>query len=197
LPSTGTGLSTAYGPPWGGIQGGGTTATGIDLHGSPHKLIVAVDPSVIPLGSKLKIWPNPFGNPKLIFTAADTGGAIKSPHLFDFYDWRGRQTQLAWGQKTVRYQIVGKGPPTAAGVLGGAASPGSPAAAGGAGGAGGASFAGVDIAGMLKEPLLRALMYVALVAGGVVLAGYGTYRVANASSGGQLARVARKVPVPV
>src|SRR3954467_14651740 len=100
--------ATAYGPPWGGIQGGGTTATGIDLHSSPHKLIVAVDPNVIPLGSKLKIWPNPFNDPNLIFTAADTGGAIKGNRI-DFYDWRGRAKQNAWGIQHVSVKVVGKG----------------------------------------------------------------------------------------
>jgi 3D (Asp-Asp-Asp) domain-containing protein len=43
---------------------------------------------VIPLGSKLKITPNPFGYSGA-FTAFDTGGAIKGNRI-DFYDWRGR-----------------------------------------------------------------------------------------------------------
>lgn len=92
-------VSTAYGPPWGGINGGGTTATGVDLHGSPHMYGVAVDPSVIPLGSNLSISPNPFGYSGP-FKAFDTGGAIKGNRI-DFYDWRGRSSQMGWGRRNV------------------------------------------------------------------------------------------------
>lgn len=92
--------STAYGPPWGGIQGEGTTATGINLHNSPHKYIIAVDPSVIPLHSQMSIWPNPFGY-QGTFAAEDTGGAIQGNRI-DFYDWKGRGHQDAWGRRTVK-----------------------------------------------------------------------------------------------
>jgi 3D (Asp-Asp-Asp) domain-containing protein len=92
-------VATAYGPPWGGIQGGGRTATGIDLSGSPHLFIIAVDPSVIPLHSKVGVRPNPF-NTSNLFGAEDTGGAIKG-HRIDFYDWRGRAAQNAWGRRQV------------------------------------------------------------------------------------------------
>lgn len=92
--------ATAYGPPWGGIEGQGTTATGIDLHSAPHDYIVAVDPNVIPLHSKLQISPNPFGDPNIVFRAEDTGGAIKGNRI-DFYDWRGRRAQNGWGVRKV------------------------------------------------------------------------------------------------
>jgi 3D (Asp-Asp-Asp) domain-containing protein len=92
-------LSSAYGPPWGGIQGTGVTATGIDLRGNPARHLVAVDPSVIALHSKLKIWPNPFGY-RGAFAAEDTGGAIKGNRI-DFYDWLGRAHQQAWGMRNV------------------------------------------------------------------------------------------------
>ena len=170
-------VATSYGPPWGGIQGGGTTATGIDLHGSPHKLIVAVDPSVIPLGSRLKVWPNPFGDPNLIFTAADTGGAIKGSHI-DFYDWRGRTAQTDWGVKSVDYKIVGKGSGAAASSLDGAApaagSPPSPAAGQPA-----------DPVQGIGGSLLKGFLELAFVAGGVVLVGAGLYRSANATPAGR------------
>lgn len=91
--------STSYGPPWGGINGGGVTATGVNLKGSPHRYGVAVDPSVIPLGTRLKIKPNPFGYGGY-FTAFDTGGAIKGNRI-DFYDWRGRSAQMNWGTRAV------------------------------------------------------------------------------------------------
>jgi 3D (Asp-Asp-Asp) domain-containing protein len=93
-------MATAYGPPWGGIQGTGTTASGVDLHSSPHIYGVAVDPSVIPLGTKLVIEPNPF-NYQGTFEAFDTGGAILGNRI-DFYDWRGRSSQLGWGFKAVQ-----------------------------------------------------------------------------------------------
>jgi 3D (Asp-Asp-Asp) domain-containing protein len=99
-------MSTAYGPPWGGIQGTGVTSTGIDLREHPKQYVVAVDPNVIPLGTKLKIPHNPFGDPNIVFTAADTGGAIKGNRL-DFFDWRGRKTQMDWGTRPIEAEIVG------------------------------------------------------------------------------------------
>jgi 3D (Asp-Asp-Asp) domain-containing protein len=109
---TGGFVSTAYGPPWGGIEGGGTTATGINLSKSPHLYIVAVDPSVIPLHSKLKISPNPFGYGGA-FSAEDTGGAIKGNRL-DFYDWKGRSDQNRWGVRHVNVSTAGSGGPIGA-----------------------------------------------------------------------------------
>ena len=91
--------ATAYGPPWGGIQGTGTTATGVDLHDGKKVYGVAVDPDVIPLGTKLYIWPNPF-NYEGAFRAFDTGGAIQGNRI-DFYDWRGRASQYNWGRRDV------------------------------------------------------------------------------------------------
>ncbi len=93
-------VATAYGPPWEGIQGTGVTATGINLQGSPHDYIIAVDPSVIHLGTYWHVVPNPWGKPKLTFLAADTGGAILGKHI-DIYDWEGRAAQNAWGARHV------------------------------------------------------------------------------------------------
>ncbi len=97
--------ATAYGPPWGGINGGGVTASGVGLgitRGGGYRRVygVAVDPRVIPLGSSRRIWPNPFGY-RGRFRAFDTGGAIKGNRI-DFYDWRGRSHQYGWGRRTVR-----------------------------------------------------------------------------------------------
>jgi 3D (Asp-Asp-Asp) domain-containing protein len=122
--SAGTFISTAYGPPWGGIQGGGTTATGIKLPGSTEQAvipIVAVDPSVIPLHSKLRIWPNPFGDPNLVFQAEDTGGAITGNRI-DFLDMFGRAHQDGWGRRPVSVTIVGQGSSSDAGATAGASS---------------------------------------------------------------------------
>lgn len=98
----GTFLTTAYGPPWTAINGTGVTSDGTDLRPNKKVYGVAVDPKQIPLGTFLHIWPNPFGHTGT-FKAFDTGGAIKGKRI-DFYDWRGRTTQLAWGRKnaTVR-----------------------------------------------------------------------------------------------
>ena len=95
----GSWLATAYGPPWGGIQGNGVTATGINLTAGPPMLEVAVDPSVIPLRSFVHVEPNPFDTPGA-FYAGDTGGAIVGQHV-DIYDWRGRAEQDAWGARQV------------------------------------------------------------------------------------------------
>lgn len=103
-PGVGDGLgrfsATSYGPPWGGIQGGGVTASGVNLRGSPHIYGVAADPRVLPLGSRVKIQPNPFGYGG-DFKVFDTGGAIKGRRI-DFYDWRGRKSQMAWGTRAVQ-----------------------------------------------------------------------------------------------
>jgi 3D (Asp-Asp-Asp) domain-containing protein len=96
---SGSWLATAYGPPWGGIQGNGVTATGLDLTSGPAVYEVAVDPAVIPLRSYVHVQPNPFGTGSA-FYAADTGGAITGRHI-DIYEWRGRPSQNAWGQRTV------------------------------------------------------------------------------------------------
>jgi 3D (Asp-Asp-Asp) domain-containing protein len=121
-PGVGDGLgkfrSTAYGPPWGGIQGTGVTASGVNLKGSPHIYGVAADPRILPLGTRVKINPNPFGYGGS-FKVFDTGGAIKGRRI-DFYDWRGRKTQMAWGSRTVNVSTVGSSGAGAGSSRGGA-----------------------------------------------------------------------------
>ncbi|MGO9903904.1 MAG: 3D domain-containing protein [Solirubrobacteraceae bacterium] len=92
-------LATSYGPPWGGIQGDGITATGLDLTAGQPALEIAVDPSQIPLRSFEHVTPNPFAT-NHAFYAADTGAAIIARHI-DIYDWQGRAAQDAWGQRQV------------------------------------------------------------------------------------------------
>jgi 3D (Asp-Asp-Asp) domain-containing protein len=98
--TTGAFRSTAYGPPWGGLQGLGVATAGglLIAGGAPKRYIVATDPSVIALGQWVYVWPNPFGwrGP---FLAADTGGRIRG-RVIDFYDWRGRAYQNRWNQQT-------------------------------------------------------------------------------------------------
>jgi 3D (Asp-Asp-Asp) domain-containing protein len=97
----GTYTATAYGPPWGGIQGPGQAMSGgvILNGGAPRLYAIAVDPLVISHGTLVYAWPNPF-QWRGPFLAADTGGAINGRHI-DFYDWRGRITQTRWGSRSV------------------------------------------------------------------------------------------------
>lgn len=120
LAKGGTFMSTAYGPPWGGIEGSGVTATGVNLSSGPKVYGVAVDPNVIPLGSNISAKPNPFDYSGT-FKAFDTGGAIKGNRL-DFYDWMGRDHQNAWGRRNVTVDVSGKaikGIGGAGGLIGG------------------------------------------------------------------------------
>jgi 3D (Asp-Asp-Asp) domain-containing protein len=127
----GSWVATAYGPPWSGIQGNGVTATGLHLTAGPPAFEVAVDPSVIALRSYVHVEPNPFGTSSA-FYAGDTGGAIVGKHIgnhIDIYDWQGRPSQDAWGERTVT--VTPAPQPGAGHLLGGVApapSTASPAA---------------------------------------------------------------------
>ncbi|MDO8208992.1 3D domain-containing protein [Conexibacter sp. CPCC 206217] len=102
---SGNWLSTSYGPPWNAMEGTGVTATGTDLRPARPAYVIAVDPALIPLGSLVHARPNPFGDPRIVFVADDTGGAILGRHI-DFYDWRGREFQEGWGRRQVDVDIV-------------------------------------------------------------------------------------------
>jgi 3D (Asp-Asp-Asp) domain-containing protein/LysM repeat protein len=65
--------ATAYTASCAGCSG--TTATGINLKAHPKEKVIAVDPSVIPLGTK--VYVEGYGEA----TAADTGGAIKGNRI--------------------------------------------------------------------------------------------------------------------
>jgi 3D (Asp-Asp-Asp) domain-containing protein len=116
-------VATAYGPPWGGINGDGVTATGLNLTAAPAVYEVAVDPSVIALRSYVHITPNPFATTSA-FYAGDTGGAILGEHV-DIYDWQGRASQDAWG---VRHVTVSPAPDPGTGSLLGEITPTAAAA---------------------------------------------------------------------
>jgi len=90
--------ATVYGPPWGGIEGTGWSATGMKL--VPGKHVIAVDPKVIPLHSHVTVWPNPH-NWQGEFLAADTGGAIKG-RIIDIFMWQGPTAMDQWGRRSVR-----------------------------------------------------------------------------------------------
>lgn len=72
------------------------TATGIDLR--VNSRVIAVDPSVIPLGSKVEI-PG-YG----VFIAGDTGGAIKGNKI-DIH-FTTVQQALNWGRRTITIKIL-------------------------------------------------------------------------------------------
>lgn len=112
-------VATAYGPPWDAMEGTGITSKGVKLKAGQQKLVVAVDPTVIPYGTKLKIWPNPFGDRNLVFTAADTGGAFQGGvNKIDFFVASGRKDQNRWGRRNVSVKIVGRGSPKDVKILG-------------------------------------------------------------------------------
>ncbi|WP_445683208.1 3D domain-containing protein [Solibacillus sp. FSL K6-1523] len=76
----------------------GTTAYGIDLRANPNRKVIAVDPRVIPLGTK--VWVEGYGEA----IAGDTGGAIKGNKIDVFipsYD-----NAMAWGVKTVKLKVL-------------------------------------------------------------------------------------------
>ena len=76
----------------------GITATGINLKANPHLKVIAVDPSVIPLGSK--VWVEGYG----YAIAGDTGGAIKGNKIDLFMP--DRAAALAFGRKQVKIKIL-------------------------------------------------------------------------------------------
>lgn len=78
--------------------GSGVTATGYNLNQNPNAKIIAVDPSVIPLGSKVYVEGYGYA------TAADTGGAIKGNKI-DVYVPTYNEA-MNWGNRTVNVTIV-------------------------------------------------------------------------------------------
>ncbi len=76
----------------------GITKTGVNLNAHPNQKVVAVDPSLIPLGSTLYIP----GYGEAI--AADTGSAIQGAHI-DVY-LQNKQDAKKWGSQTLTITIV-------------------------------------------------------------------------------------------
>lgn len=88
--------ATAYTAECNGCSG--VTATGINLSASPNKKVVAVDPSVIPLGSR--VWVSGYGEA----IAGDTGGAIKGNRI-DLH-FPNKQAANSFGSKTVTVKVI-------------------------------------------------------------------------------------------
>lgn len=76
----------------------GKTATGINLRSNPDQKVIAVDPKVIPLGSK--VWVEGYG----YAVAADTGSAIKGNKIDLFIS--DKETVDNYGRKTVLIKIL-------------------------------------------------------------------------------------------
>ena len=76
----------------------GTTATGVNLKANPDAKVIAVDPNVIPLGSKVYVEGYGYA------TASDTGGAIKGNKIDVFIPSHNEAMQ--WGRKTVEVQVL-------------------------------------------------------------------------------------------
>ena len=76
----------------------GITATGINLKNNPNLKVIAVDPSVIPLGSK--VWVEGYG----YAIAGDTGGAIKGKKI-DLH-FPTKEAAYKFGRKQVKIKII-------------------------------------------------------------------------------------------
>ncbi|QGH73384.1 MAG: lytic transglycosylase [Podoviridae sp. cty5g4] len=79
-----------------GDAGYGITRSGTQVRPG----VVAVDPRVIPLGSRVRIQGK-------IFWAEDTGGAIKGRRI-DIYCTT-HKAALEWGRREIEIEILGKG----------------------------------------------------------------------------------------
>lgn len=76
----------------------GITAYGLDLRSNPNQKVIAVDPNIIALGTK--VWVEGYGEA----IAGDTGGAIKGNKIDVFiptYDGA-----IDWGVRTVKVKIL-------------------------------------------------------------------------------------------
>lgn len=76
----------------------GITATGINLKSNPNLKVIAVDPSVIPLGSK--VWVEGYG----YAVAGDTGGAIKGKKI-DLH-FPNKSSAYKFGNRQVKIKII-------------------------------------------------------------------------------------------
>lgn len=76
----------------------GTTAIGLDLRSNPNQKVIAVDPNVIPLGTR--VWVEGYGEA----IAGDTGSAIKGNKIDVFIPTQNEA--LEWGRKQVKLKIL-------------------------------------------------------------------------------------------
>ena len=76
----------------------GVTATGQDLRANPEQKVIAVDPRVIPLGSKVHV--EGYGTA----IAGDTGGAIKGNKIDLFMP--SKSDALNFGVQTIKIKVI-------------------------------------------------------------------------------------------
>ncbi|TLS34933.1 peptidoglycan-binding protein [Pseudalkalibacillus caeni] len=76
----------------------GITATGINLKSNPDAKVIAVDPDVIPLGSKVYVEGYGYA------IAGDTGGAINGNRIDIFIP--NKQDALDFGRRTVKVKVL-------------------------------------------------------------------------------------------
>ncbi|MEK4629141.1 MAG: LysM peptidoglycan-binding domain-containing protein [Solibacillus sp.] len=76
----------------------GITKTGINLRKNPDLKVIAVDPKVIPLGSK--VWVEGYG----VAIAGDIGGAIKGNKIDIFV--KNKTDAYEWGRKKVTIKVL-------------------------------------------------------------------------------------------
>ena len=76
----------------------GHTASGINLHANPNMKVVAVDPKIIPLGTKVYVEGYGYA------VAADTGSAIKGYKIDVFFP--SNADCYRWGVRTVKVKIL-------------------------------------------------------------------------------------------
>lgn len=80
------------------VSMGGVTATGFDVNKNPSAKVIAVDPSVIPLGSK--VYVEGYGEA----IASDTGGAIKGNRID--VNFATVDEALQFGRQTVKVTVL-------------------------------------------------------------------------------------------
>jgi uncharacterized protein YabE (DUF348 family) len=88
--------ATAYTASCNGCSG--NTATGLNLRANPNAKVIAVDPRIIPLGTK--VYVDGYG----YAVAADTGGAIKGYKIDVFYS--SNADAYRWGNRNVKITIL-------------------------------------------------------------------------------------------
>ncbi|WP_235961149.1 G5 and 3D domain-containing protein [Savagea serpentis] len=88
--------ATAYTPYCTGCSG--ISAAGINLRANPNLRLIAVDPRVIPMGSK--VWVEGYG----YAVAGDTGGAIKGNRIDVLMQTKSQA--YSWGRKKVKIKVM-------------------------------------------------------------------------------------------
>lgn len=88
--------SSAYTATCGGCSG--YTATGINLKANPNMKVIAVDPNIIPLGSR--VWVEGYG----VAIAGDTGGSISGKRIDVHVP--SKAAALRWGRRTVKVKVL-------------------------------------------------------------------------------------------